>query len=434
MRLEITGTGSELQGVGRAPDGRAAFVPFALPGETVEAEIVREKERFVEARLIRVLAPSPRRVQPDCPAYGNCGGCRARHMDYALSLELKQQKVANALTRIGGFDAPNVLPTLGMKSPLRMRNKAEYPIQGTKIGGYAGDSRHIVELSDCLLQTETSAALLRATRAWLQKNPATGLCHLVTRENKAGGAMAILCAPASAPELPSLAKRLSGAVPALQSVWFCRLAPKPAHALNGRCSLVWGAPDFSDELLGLTFTLSPQAFFQVNREQAETLFTAALDAAEPLEGARAFDAYCGAGAIALLMAARGARCLGVEIVPEAIRDAKENARRNGLSDRAEFLAEDAAMALPRLLKSGDVPDVITLDPPRKGADAALIDAIRAAKTPRVVYVSCDPATLARDAKRLCAGGAYRLEFARPVDMFPWTAHVECVVLMSRVEK
>ena len=435
--ITITGVGSELQGVGRLADGRAAFVPGAIPGEVVDIEIIREKGRFCEASLCAVREPSPDRVAPACPHAGVCGGCQGRHMRYARTLNLKRQIVQDALRRIGGIEAPDVRPTLGCDAPDRYRNKAEYPIavqQGRAvIGMRAAAGRDIVPLSDCLLEREESARALRWFGEHLDDIGCAGhLRYLVTRVNRAGELMLILSADAPIlSEIERLSPALRADLPALKSLYLCHLNRRPAHALDGRCTRVFGAQALTETLLGLEFGVSPQSFFQVNPAQAEVLYAQALEAAgiRPGCGLSVLDAYCGAGTITLAAARYAARATGIEIVPPAVADAQRNAARNGLSDRARFICADAAKEIPRLLSRGERFDAAILDPPRKGCDAGLLDALVRARIPVLACVSCNPATLARDLKVLVAGG-YRLAYAQPVDMFAWTCHVETVCLLT----
>ncbi len=428
FQLTITGAASELQGVGRS-DGRAIFVPGALPGETVLAEIVREQERYAVARLLRVLKPSPERLRGECRAAADCGGCQARHMKYALSLSLKRQRVVDALTRIGKFEEPFVWETLGMEHPERYRNKAEYAIDGELIGLRRADGYGVLPVSDCLIQKEPSVRAMRAMRYWLRLNPDTPLAYLVTRVNAAGDLMAALSYE-GAWDASDAAHALLAALPNLKSVYGCRLKPGWTHALDGECTLISGDAALTDELGGLTFQLAPQTFFQVNPLQTETLYKTALDYAGLTGHELVVDAYCGAGAIALFIAKQAGSVIGIEIVPEAVRDAKENAARAGLSEKVEFVRGRAELILPELLKKGLTPDVVVVDPPRKGLDEALTLALASAAPKKIVYVSCDPGTLARDLKRLREGG-YTLKKVQPVDMFPWTAHVETVALLSK---
>ena len=471
--IRITGAGSELQGVGRLSDGRAVFVPGALPGETVRAEIVRAAKRYCEARLVEVLDPSPERRAPDCPHYGVCGGCQGRHMTYAETLRLKRGRVRDALVRIGGLDSPEVFPVIGCDSPDRTRNKAEFPIgrdAGGRIaiGAHMAGSRTVVPLDDCLLQ---KPAAVRAMR-WLSERLdglgcARHLTNLVTRVNRRGEMMAVLCADAPVESaVRALVPEMVRTLPELRSLYFLLQNRRPSHALDGRCMHLWGQRALDDELMGLTFSLSPQSFFQVNAEQAERLYEVALAAvglgaenarvshqpeagcAAPRTGSemgdsclpagqtpardvevRVLDAYCGVGTIALAAARRACDVLGVEIVAPAVADAVQNARRNGMDGHARFVCADAASEIPRRIARGERFDAVILDPPRKGADEKLLRALLLAAPPRIAYVSCDPATLARDVRILCEGG-YHFEWAQPVDMFPWTGHVETVVLLS----
>ena len=440
QQIIITGTGSELQGVGRLPDGRAVFVPGAIPGETADIEITADKGRFCEASLVGIVVPSPDRAEPACPHAGRCGGCQVRHMTYGKTLQLKRQKVVDALERIGGIESPKVLPVLGCTDPDRTRNKAEYPIavQGGApvIGAFAHASREVIPLDDCLLQNETSILAMRWLSGRLASMPASRhLRFLVTRVNRRGELMAVLCgdAPVLA-ELERLAPAFAAEVPALRSLWYCQLGRRYAHALDGKCTRLWGDATLNERLFDLDFEISPQSFFQVNTEQAEVLYGKALEAAgvRPGCGLNVLDAYCGAGTITLSAARWAKSAVGIEIVPPAIENAKRNARANGLADRARFTCADAAREIPRLLSRGERFDAVIVDPPRKGCDQALLDAIGRANIPVISYVSCNPATLARDLKRLSELG-YVLKWAQPVDMFPWTGHVETVTLITRAE-
>ena len=430
--IEVTGIGSELQGVGRLDDGRAVFVPGTIPGERVRIEVTAEKGRFCEASLIEVLEPSPDRVEPACPYAGMCGGCQARHMTYPRTLALKRQKVIDALTRIGGFDDPEVRETLGCDDPEHTRNKAEYPIVRQDgrmvIGAYTPGGRRVIPLTDCMLQSNRSVEALNWLAARLDTLPfAPHLKYLVTRVNRAGELMIVLCGDAPvAAELKTL-----GEFPAdTHSLWYCQLNRRPTHALDGKCTRVNGMPTLRDRLFNLDFELSPQSFFQVNARQTEVLYDQALRAAgiEPGCGLNVLDAYCGAGTITLSAARYARKVTGIEIVAPAIENARQNARANRLSN-ARFICGDATREIPRLLTRGEGFDVALLDPPRKGADAALLEALASANIPTIVYVSCNPATLARDLKHLHDHG-YHLHYVQPVDMFPWTGHVETVCLLT----
>ena len=283
-RVEITDVGSQLQGVGRLSDGRAVFVPGAIPGEVANIEITREKGRFCEASLSAVLEASPDRRSPACPFYGACGGCQGRHMTYERTLSLKRQIVWDALSRVGGIERPNVLETLGCEDPERYRNKAEYPIVWQEgkpvVGMHAAESNRVVLVNDCLLQGEASVRALRWLSERLEALPfARHLKGLVTRVNRAGELMLVLCADAPIlGEVSALSDSLRHALPELRSLFLCHLNRRPSHALDGRCIKLWGADALSETLLGLEFEVSPQSFFQVNPVQTELLYAKALDA------------------------------------------------------------------------------------------------------------------------------------------------------------
>lgn len=436
LKIQISGSGSEMQGVGRLPDGRAVFVRGALPGETVLVELTREAPRFAEARLLSVLEPSPERRDSACPHAGRCGGCAARHMSYACSLQLKRQRVLDALTRLGGVADARVTDTQPSPKCERYRNKAEYALQcagGHVQAGYcAAGSHRVVDIDDCLLQHPLSVKALCWLRGALPQYACAGhIKYLVTRVNRDGVLCIVLCADAPVQDdARRLARAMKQALPALESAHFCRLKQRPAHALDGACSVLLGAATLTDQLLELEFELSPQSFFQVNAEQTEVLYRIALEAAQIRSGMRLLDVYCGAGTISLAAAKMGAQVVGVEIVAPAVENAKRNALRNNLAGRARFICGDAARETPRLIAAGQHFDAAIIDPPRRGADAATLNALADAGLARIVYVSCNPSTLARDVKLLCARG-YTLDLVRPVDMFPWTEHVETVALMSR---
>ncbi len=424
--LTVTGSGSELQGVARLEDGRAVFVPGALPGEEVEIELGAMKDRFALGRLKRVLEPSPERAQPDCPNYGRCGGCRARHMTYREELRLKREKVFSALVHLGGLNAPEVADTL--PSPLRCayRNKTEFACAGGRVGVMEEGGGEVVDVESCLLQSEAMNRLLGLVKPRLGGVPAR---YLVLRESSSGEMM-LTFSLTRACDVTPLARELMRAEPALKSVYSCLLEARPAHALDGVCRLAEGAKTLCETLCGLRFQISPRSFFQVNRQQAERMYALALDMADLGPGARLADVYCGAGTISLAAASRGASVTGIEIVEDAVRDARANARANGLIDRADFICGDAAREYPQLSRRQPF-DAVVADPPRKGLARPVVDALIAAPPRRLVYVSCDPATLARDVKLLTASGVYRFDKAVPVDMFPGTHHVESVVKLTR---
>ncbi len=443
LEVTITGTGSGMQGIGREDSGRTVFIPGALPDEIVHAQIVSETKRYAVAELLDVLKPHPLRATPKCPVYGRCGGCQGQHMDYGLTLEIKRQQVIDALERIGGFVAPEVLPVAGMDAPYNYRNKAEYAIdttstKGARLGFYARGSKKIVPYTGCMLQHPLSTQAAKLVEDFLKDKPqnvTTGLRYLVTRVNHQGQLVCILSGEKPAAQgLSALVTNLQACVPGLIGFYYCRLKRHASHALDGHIYPIWMQQPFVDRLQHMTFELAPQSFFQVNRQQAQVLYAAALEAAALSGTETVVDAYCGVGSISLLLAQRAHKVIGIEIVPEAIQNAKANARRNHLEPCVQFLVGDAPQLMETMVQEGLRPNVLVVDPPRKGLEPRLIQAALTSAPERIVYVSCNPATFARDAKLLCTEGPYRLQIVQPVDMFCWTSHVETVVLMSRVEK
>ena len=447
--LDITGIGAEIQGVGRTQDGQVVFVPFALPGERIEAEITRDAGRFMEGRVTRIIEPAPQRVMPVCALYGQCGGCRTQHMTYQRSLELKQRVVEQQLERIGGLKKPNVLPAIGAEKPWRYRNKAEFfvatdPVTRTPVVGMrALDGKTVLPIGDCMIQSDIAIQAVKTVVRWMQiycipawddkSSGDGGVRYVVTRVNHTGELMLIICTTGKTiKRLNQLYEMLNGQFPGrFRSLNHVVLEKRPTHALDGRCEVVQGRRVLYDQLMGLSFEMSPKTFFQVNHAQTEVLYNCVRQAAALTGNELVIDAYCGCGTISLVLAREARRVIGVEILEAAIDNARLNARRNKLEDKTEFYAGDAGKLVVDLLKRREKPDVLVVDPPRKGVDDSLIDAMIQAKVPRLVYVSCNPGTLARDVKRLTQEGGYSLEYAQPVDMFAQTEHVETVVLMSR---
>lgn len=449
MQVEFTGIGSEFQGVGRAEDGRAAFVPYVLPGEVAEVSVWKSADRFIECRLDQLISPSPHRVEPMCPLYGRCGGCKTQHIEYAEGLRLKRQIVSQTLRRLGGLENVVVRETLGAKHPWRYRNKGEYAISTDRstntpiIGLCEANSHRVTPVEDCLLQHPLSVHTLKAVSRWMQINciPAWDMAprgeggpkYLVTRVTNGNEVMAIICTTGKqipySGHLQQLIDEHTGG--RLRSLYHLSLSPRPTHALDGRCRLLAGKSALRERLMEFSFDLSPQTFFQVNSTLTETLYREALKAASPTDGELVLDAYCGAGSISLALARHAKRVIGVELNERAVENARVNAERNHLADKTEFYAGDAANVVLQLFDQGFRPDVIVVDPPRKGVESRLLEAMVQCAPKRIVYVSCNPATLARDLKILLANGAYRLDYVQPVDMFAQTEHVECVALMTK---
>ncbi|MBQ6174698.1 MAG: 23S rRNA (uracil(1939)-C(5))-methyltransferase RlmD [Clostridia bacterium] len=441
LTLSCERLGAELEGVCRS-DGMAVFVPGMLPGETAEVRIVKAQTRYAFGRLEKPVGPpSPDRVAPDCPAYPRCGGCSGRHMRYEATLEAKRQQVADCFRRIAHIDA-DVPPVIGMEHPSAYRNKTSLPVGGTAeapvVGFYAPRSHHIVPVGACPNAMPPASAIADALLAWMrlhriepwQEETGTGLIrHLVVRVNRRGEALA--CVVAGTRRLPherELARALTdaGAVGVV-------LNTNPAQTnviLGPEYRTLAGAGELTDRLCGLEFRISPAAFFQVNPEQTEVLYGTAIRFAGLKPGDLVCDVYCGAGTISLAMAAHCHRVIGIEIVPQAVDNARANAAANGITN-AEFLCGAAEDLLPKLVSDGLRPDVLVVDPPRKGLEEAVIRAMDAAAPSRIVYVSCNPDTLARDAGLLRDLG-WQVDEVQPVDMFCWTSGVETVCLLSKV--
>ncbi len=426
-------------------EGLAVLVEGALPSERVEAEITQVQPRYAAARVLRVLDAAPGRADPPCPVYAACGGCRMQFMDYAAHLNALGEGVKQTFRRVAGLTDFALLPPLGMDDPWRYRNKAVYRAgmaeDGPRLGFVARGTHRLVAATDCLLQSPQARSVARAVEAWMraQRIPPyderTGrglLRHLCVRTNSRGQTMAVLVAAReNLPNTAALAAALRAEVPGLSSVILNVNSRRTQEILGPRNRLIWGQDRLEEELLGLKFSLSPLSFFQVNTRQAERLYAQAAEFSGLDGGEVAVDAYCGAGAIGMVLARRARRVLGIEIVPDAVRDARDNAKANGI-DNVEFLLGACEAVLPRLVQDGLRPDVVVLDPPRKGCEEAVLSAAANSGPARIVYVSCNPATLARDAGRL-AGLGYALKKVQPVDMFPWTGEVECVALIQRAE-
>lgn len=435
--------GQDAQGVCRH-EGMAVFVPGLLPGERALVRIVKPEKRYAFGRVEKLLEKSPSRAEPFCPIYKRCGGCVCQHMTYEASLAFKRQQVQDLLQRVGGLSI-EVPPVWGMAHPFGYRNKGAYPVAQTDgapaCGFFAPRSHDLVPLPEggCAIQGEDSAKATQAVLRWMRENsvPAydeqTGrglVRHIMTRSTTSGELMVVVVVTrADIPKASRLIELLRAAVPGLCSVCLSVNSRRTNVILGTDIRVLWGKAAMEDTLCGLRFSVSPLSFFQVNPRQTERLYGLALEYAGLTGAETVVDAYCGAGTISLLLAQKAKKVIGIEIVPEAIQNANENAARNGIAN-AEFHVGATEELLPKLVANGLRPDVIVLDPPRKGCDPAVLQAIIAAAPKRVVYVSCGAPTLARDAKLLAEGG-YAAEKVQCVDMFCWTGAVETVMLLSK---
>jgi len=435
--LRIEGYGEGGMGVART-EGRVVFVQGGVRGELCRAQVLRVNRTVAFAKVREVLEQSDARKAPDCPIFPRCGGCAWRHLAYGEELWLKRTRVQDALSRIGGSDVV-VEDILGAARTERYRNKAQYPVAADgRVGFYRARSHEVIDARHCLLVHESAEAAADALRAWMNRwqvagydeRTGTGLVrHLYIRDSAAGASL--LCVVANAAALPfeeELVAALREAVPGASGILLNENTKRTNVILGERYRTLWGSERLEDTLCGRTFSLSAPSFYQVNRDQCERLYEKAVSFACLTGEETVLDLYCGAGTITLAMAGHAKRVIGAEIVPEAVEDARENARRNGV-ENAAFFCGDASEVAAMLARQRLQPDVVTVDPPRKGLAEDVIAAIARMSPRRVVYVSCDPATLARDVKRFAALG-YEASRAVAVDMFPRADHVETVCLLT----
>ena len=439
-RAHIDGYSSEGLGIARI-DGQVVFVHGAVRGETCDVLVMKVLKNAAFGKIAALAEPSPARRQPDCPYYGRCGGCDFRHMSYEEELWAKRARVQDALTRIGGAEV-TVEEILGAEQPLHYRNKSIYPISPAgEVGFYRARSHQVVHVEHCLIQKLEADALAQAVRDYIARfrvepyNEATGrglLRHLYVRTSCRGESLACLLVNGSRlPHEQELVDMLRAAVPGVCGVVLGENTRRGNAILGDRYRTLWGRDYLTDTLCGLELRLSVPSFYQVNHDQAQRLYEKALEYAGLTGRELAVDLYCGAGTITQVLARRARHVIGGEIVPEAIRDAEDSARRNGV-DNVEFLCGDASRLAAELRQRGLRPDVICVDPPRKGLAPDVVEAAASMTPGRIVYVSCDPATLARDVARFAPLG-YRPVRACAVDLFPGTAHVETVCLLSKLQ-
>ncbi len=462
FELRIEDIGSEGEGIGKY-DGFTFFVKDATAGDVITARVLKLKKNYGFARIEKILTPSPDRVTPRCPVAKQCGGCQLQHLSYEKQLEYKHAKVKNCLERIGGLENPVMEPILGMEEPYYYRNKAQFPVGRGKdgepvIGFYAGRTHTIINTEHCYIQARVNEYLMAAVRAFLteyciapyHEESGTGLVrHILTRVGFTTGEI-MVCPVINGDKLPHAdkllemlqkaveeynAKKEAASEPeyVLKSVCFNVNKEKTNVILGAKIIPFYGETYITDYIGEVKYQISPLSFYQVNPSQTRVLYEQALTYADLSGGEVVWDLYCGIGTISLFLAAKAKQVYGVEIVPEAIADAKKNAALNGITN-AEFFVGAAEDVLPaQYEKSGGTmrADVIVVDPPRKGCEESLLDTIAAMQPEKVVYVSCDPATLARDVKYL-EGKGYKYVKARAVDQFGQSGHVEVATLLQRV--
>ena len=482
LTVEITDIGNDGEGIGKV-DGYTLFIKDAVIGDKVSAKIMKAKKNYAYAHLEKVLEPSVHRQEARCPIARQCGGCQLQNMTYERQLEFKQNKVRNNIVRLGGFDESFIdsimEPIIGMEEPWRYRNKAQYPIgtdkNGKPVAGYyAGRTHSIIPVDDCFIGVEENKEILNVVLAHMEKHgiaaydEATGkglVRHVLIRKGFTSGQIMVCLVInyrgkavgngnefiAAQNELVKKLRNING----MTSISVSINTDKTNVIMGTEIHTIWGKNTIADTLCGLEFEISPLSFYQVNPKQAQRLYEQAITYAGLTGNETVWDLYCGIGTISLAMAKTAGKVYGVEIIPDAIEDAKRNAARNGL-DNAECFCGKAEEVLPefyeRLSKeakneeaiaesgmSGEKednakalhPDVIVVDPPRKGCDEKCLETMLKMSPDRIVYVSCDSATLARDL-RILADGGYALNKIRACDMFSWSGHVESCVLLQRV--
>lgn len=443
ISLSISGVTSEGNGIGRC-DGMAVFVPYTVPGDQLMAKVVKVNKSYAYAIAQRFTRPSNLRVEPGCPVFGKCGGCALRSLSYEAELSVKEDWVRQDLRRIGKCE-PQMLPIIPSPRADRYRNKAIIPVaagsDGRMVSGfYAPRSHRVLPCADCLLQPEEFAPLTAAVLEYAEQLGVAPydeethrgtLRHIFLRKAEVTDRIMVVLVVTDfgLPHTDLLVEKLRAACPKVSGVLLNRNSAVTNVILGKETKLLWGSEVISDELCGVKLDISPLSFYQVNREGAQLLYEEAARMAGLTGSELLLDLYCGAGTIGLSMAGKVKELVGVEIVPQAVENARANAAANGVSN-ARFLCADAGQAAAQLAEEGLRPDVILVDPPRKGCSPDTIEAICTMAPDRVVMVSCNSATAARDVA-LFAQRGYRAVEARAVDMFPRTANVEAVILLSR---
>ena len=447
--LEIDDMGTDGEGIGHK-EGYTLFVKDALVGDIVRVKVIKAKKKFGYGRLMEVITPSPWRVEPACDCARQCGGCQIQHCSYEKQLAWKEKKVRDCLQRIGGFEEIPMEPVMGMDEPYHYRNKAQYPVgydkEGNLVAGfYAGRTHSIIPNTDCAIQHPCNHMILETILAFMkqydisayEEKKHTGLVrHILTRVGKYTGEV-MVCLIINGNKLPHQDKLVEMLLQCpfdyeIKSICLNINKEKTNRILGEKVVPIYGQTYIEDRIGNITYRISPLSFYQVNPEQTQKLYGTALEYADLKGDEVVWDLYCGIGTISLFLAQKAARVCGVEIVPQAIEDARENARRNGFTN-AEFFVGAAEDVVPEQYEQSGGSlraDVVTLDPPRKGCDEKLLRTVVQMEPERIVYVSCDPATLARDLKYLCREG-YELKRVRACDMFGHSSHVETVVLLSQ---
>ncbi|RBW70825.1 23S rRNA (uracil(1939)-C(5))-methyltransferase RlmD [Bacillus taeanensis] len=424
-------------------NGYTLFVPYGLPGEKAKVKVIGTKKGYGFGRLVEMIEESEARIEPLCPIYKQCGGCQLQHLSYEGQLQYKQNSVKEVLARIGGLENVRVHPVLGMNEPWRYRNKAQVPVGegggGLVAGFYQQRSHRIIDMKECLIQASENDTVVQTVkeiaakygiRAYDEKSHRGTLRHIVAKygQNTGDIMIVLITKQKDLPNRKNLIHDIKEQIPNVKSI-VQNINPKRTNVIFGdETRVLWGSPYIYDTIGDIQFAISARSFYQVNPVQTKVLYDKALEYANLTGTENVIDAYCGIGTISLFLAQKAKSVYGVEIVPEAIEDAKRNAELNHIKN-VEFAVGEAETIIPNWYEEGIKADVMVVDPPRKGCDEKLLQTMLDMKPKRVVYVSCNPATLARDLKVLEEGG-YKTQEVQPVDMFPHTTHVENVAVLK----
>ena len=445
--LDIVSQGYEGEGIAKINDTFPIFIEGALKGERVNVRIVKSKKSFAYGKLLEVIEPSLERCEAKCSIHKRCGGCKLQYSTYKEQLNFKFERVKDCITKIGKLDESIVQFPLGMDEPWRYRNKVQLPIGMVngelKIGFFAPRSHEIIDMETCLIQDEIADKVVGITRTWIKKNnikpynidgkyDETGILrHIMIRRGfTTNEVMVVLVTNGSKlPNKDEFISLITENIPGIKSI-VQNINSKPTNVILGQeCITLWGESTISDYIGEFKFNISPLSFFQVNPIQTEVLYNKALEYAGLTGDETVFDAYCGTGTITLFLSQKAKKVYGVEIIPQAIENANINAKENN-ANNVEFFVGESEVVIPDLINKGIKADVVVVDPPRKGCDVKLLNAITNIDAKKIVYVSCDPSTLARDLAIL-EGNGYKTVRVQPVDMFPHTAHIENVVLLIK---
>jgi len=441
--IDIAGLGHSGEGVGRVEDF-TVFVPLALPGERIRAKVTEVKKNYAKGQLEQVIEPAQHRTNPRCSIFDRCGGCQLQHLDYPGQLAAKRQTVIDAVTRIGRLPGTVVHPVIGADDPWFYRNKMQFPVGEANgrvaVGCFAQGTHDIIDTDRCFIQHDSNNAIACEVRRLLTDlgirpyNEHSGqgvLRHVLGRVGTATGEVMVILVTATAdlPQSERIVARLREKIAGLVSIVHNVNSKKTNVILGGRTRTLWGRDTITDRMGEFVFRISPHSFFQVNAAQAKVLYDKAVEYAGLSGNETVIDAYCGTGTITLFLARQAAKVYGIEVVAAAVDDARQNAQANGVGN-VEFIVGDAVQVMPRLYDQGIRPHAVVVDPPRAGCAPQVLETFVRMEPERIVYVSCNPASLARDLALLAENG-YQTREIQPVDMFPHTHHIECVVRLQR---